>query len=169
LDKIDINIVWFKRDLRFTDHEPLYTAQQQEIPLLLIYCFEPSLIAYDDSDVRHWRFVYESLQEMQKKLKKINGQLYSFHNEAQTVFTKLAEWFNIKTVFSHQEIGNKISYDRDIAISKFFKEKNINWKEYQTNGIIRRLKSRSNWDERWQQKMTEFPKLVNEEIGISAN
>jgi deoxyribodipyrimidine photo-lyase len=163
LDKIDINIVWFKRDLRFTDHEPLYTAQQQEIPLLLIYCFEPSLIAYDDSDVRHWRFVYESLQEMQKKLKKINGQLYSFHNEAQTVFTKLAEWFNIKTVFSHQEIGNKISYDRDIAISKFFKEKNINWKEYQTNGIIRRLKSRSNWDERWQQKMTEFPKLVNEE------
>lgn len=163
MDKQDINIVWFKRDLRFTDHEPLHSAQRENIPLLLIYFFEPSLIAYDDSDVRHWRFVHESLQEMQEKLKSINTQIYIFHNEAQTVFTKLKENYNIKTIFSHQEIGNKISYDRDITISKFFKEKNINWKEYQTNGVIRRLKSRTKWDERWQQKMTELPKLVNEE------
>jgi deoxyribodipyrimidine photo-lyase len=62
--KEEINIVWFKRDLRFTDHEPLYLAQQQSIPVLLLYCFEPSLMAYADSDVRHWRFVYESLKEM---------------------------------------------------------------------------------------------------------
>ena len=89
MDKQDINIVWFKRDLRFTDHEPLHSAQRENIPLLLIYFFEPSLIAYDDSDVRHWRFVHESLQEMQEKLKSINTQIYIFHNEAQTVFTKL--------------------------------------------------------------------------------
>ncbi len=163
MDKPEINIVWFKRDLRFTDHEPLFTAQQQSLPLLLIYCFEPSVMVYDDSDVRHWRFVYESLQDMQERLKTVNGELFIFHNEVQTVFTTLAQNYTIKTVFSHQEIGNKITYDRDIAIAKYFKTTGIEWKEYQTNGIIRRLKSRDKWEERWQQHMTEFPKLVSNE------
>ena len=87
MDKQPINIVWFKRDLRFTDHEPLYTAQQQDLPILMLCFFEPSVMAYPDSDVRHWRFVYESLQEMQFKLKDKNAQLYIFNNEVEMVFT----------------------------------------------------------------------------------
>jgi deoxyribodipyrimidine photo-lyase len=34
--KQDIVIVWFKRDLRFTDHAPLYFAQKQTLPILFI-------------------------------------------------------------------------------------------------------------------------------------
>ena len=160
--KTEINIVWFKRDLRFTDHEPLFTAQQKSIPILLIYCFEPSLMSNDDSDVRHWRFVYQSLQDMQEKLKGINAQLFIFHNEAINVFTEITKYFSINTVFSHQEIGNKISYDRDLLMHSFFKSNAILWKEFQTNGIIRKLKSRSKWEDRWQQKMTEIPKIIDE-------
>jgi deoxyribodipyrimidine photo-lyase len=162
LQKTEINIVWFKRDLRFTDHEPLFTAQQQTLPILLVYCFEPTLMAYDDSDVRHWRFVYESLQEMQEKLKHVNAQLYIFYNEVNNVFEELVKRYKINTVFSHQEIGNKLSYDRDIAMQTFFNMHDILWKEFQTNGIIRKLKNRNKWEERWQQKMTESPKLINE-------
>lgn len=160
--KTEINIVWFKRDLRFTDHEPLFTAQQKSIPILLIYCFEPSLMSNDDSDVRHWRFVYQSLQDMQEKLKGINAQLFIFHNEVINVFTEITKHFSINTVFSHQEIGNKISYDRDVLMHSFFKSNAIVWKEFQTNGIIRKLKNRSKWEERWQQKMTESPKIIDE-------
>jgi deoxyribodipyrimidine photo-lyase len=166
LDKTEINIVWFKRDLRFTDHEPLFTAQQQSLPILLIYCFEPSIMAYDDSDIRHWRFVYESLQDMQERLRNVNGEIFIFHNEAQAVFTELDSHYKINTVFSHQEIGNKLTYNRDITVSNYFRQKRIEWKEYQTNGIIRRLKSRSKWEEHWQQRMTGFPKLVNDEKWI---
>jgi deoxyribodipyrimidine photo-lyase len=36
---------------------------------------------YDDADVRHWRFVYESIQDLQKKLNPINATIYFFHNE----------------------------------------------------------------------------------------
>ena len=58
MSKSPINIVWFKRDLRFTDHEPLFRALEEDIPVLLIYFFEPLLIAFPDSDLRHWRFVH---------------------------------------------------------------------------------------------------------------
>ena len=50
MSKSPINIVWFKRDLRFTDHEPLFRALEEDIPVLLIYFFEPSLINCPDSN-----------------------------------------------------------------------------------------------------------------------
>lgn len=163
MNKERINIVWFKRDLRFTDHEPLYLAQRENIPILLLYFFEPSVMAYPDSAIRHWRFVYESLMEMQTKLDDKNAQLYIFHNEVLEVFAELEKKYTINTIFSHQEIGNKITYDRDIAVQIFCTEYSIKWKEAQLGGVIRKLKSRNNWNERWLKKMTESPKMVKEE------
>lgn len=153
--------MWFKRDLRFTDHEPLFMAQQENIPLLLVYFFEPSIMAYDDSDVRHWRFVYESLQEMQAKLKSIGSQLYYFHNEVKPVFEQLCNIYEVKTVFSHQEIGNKITFDRDITMQSFFENHTILWKQSQLHGVIRKLKSRQNWDESWEKVMRSAPKIID--------
>lgn len=162
LEKQDIAIVWFKRDLRFTDHEPLYAAQKQKLPVLLVYCFEPSVMNYADSDARHWRFVYQSLQEMQSKLQELNSQIYIFHTEATLLFENLAKNYNIRQIFSHHEIGNKITYDRDQAISQLCKDEHIQWIEYQIHGVIRKLKSRKNWEQRWKQKMEEAPKLIDE-------
>lgn len=162
--KQSISIVWFKRDLRFTDHEPLFEAQRSGLPVLLLYCFEPSVMNYDDSDVRHWRFVYESLKDMQQKLKNVDAQLYFFHGEVKDVFEALNEKYEVKNLFSHQEIGNRITFDRDKEISNFCLENNWKWREFRTNGIIRKLKNRSDWDKRWKETMTSFPKLINEEF-----
>lgn len=164
MDKPAINIVWYKRDLRFTDHEPLFFAQKEDLPLLLIYIFEPSVMTYEDSDVRHWRFVYESLQEMNAKLKHLNAKLYLFHGEVEPVFQELSKHFQIQTVFSSQEIGNNLTFSRDKQMKSWFKHNSISWKEYQTNGIIRGLRSRKDWNLRWEEQMATSPKLVNEEV-----
>jgi deoxyribodipyrimidine photo-lyase len=110
LTKKTINIVWLKRDLRFIDHAPLYAAQQDASPFLLLYCFEPSVMQYHDSDVRHWRFIYQSLQEMQTKLKE--QSLYVFHKEVLLILQTIAEQYQIKTIFSHplERIPNQWHY-----------------------------------------------------------
>ncbi len=56
-----MNIVWFKRDLRLHDHEALFEALQDPSPLLLLYIFEPELIANEHYSERHWRFVWQSI------------------------------------------------------------------------------------------------------------
>lgn len=160
--KQDIAIVWFKRDLRFTDHEPLYFAQKQNLPILLIYCFEPSIMNYVDSDVRHWRFVYQSIQDMQNKLIDYKTSIAVFNDEAHHVFLKIQNQYNIKIIFSHQEIGNQLTYSRDLVMKKFCVDNSIEWKEYQHNGVIRKLKSRKDWEKRWKEKMQETPKIVDE-------
>ena len=114
-----VNIVWFKRDLRFTDHEPLFMAQQENIPILLVYFFEPSVMAYHDSDTRHWRFVHESLHEMNEKLKPLTAHIHIFHNEVETVFNELVKHYDIKvTILGHlQRGGSPSSFDRILGRS----------------------------------------------------
>jgi deoxyribodipyrimidine photo-lyase len=163
LSKSPINIVWFKRDLRFIDHAPLFHVQQSDLPMLLIYCFEPSVMAYDDSDVRHWRFVYQSLQEMQSKLKQKNAQIYIFHDEVITIFNQLHQHFTIHSIFSHEEIGNKMTYDRDKSVKIFCAANQIIWNEYQMHGVVRKLKSRKLWEKRWHETMNDAPKYIDNE------
>jgi deoxyribodipyrimidine photo-lyase len=73
------------KGLRLVDNDALFAAHNSGLPLLLVYFFEPSVLNYDDADVRHWRFVYESIQDLQK-LNPINATIYFFHNEVATVF-----------------------------------------------------------------------------------
>ncbi len=144
-----INIVWFKKDLRLTDHAPLADAVKSDVPVLLLHFFEPSLMAAGDSDERHWRFIYESIEEMKAKLHQHRIYFYSLHAEVITVLQELNSNYNIKAVYSHEETGNAISYERDKAVAIFCKQQNIQWKEYPTNGIIRGLTHRKDWSERW--------------------
>lgn len=72
-NKPTLDILWFKRDLRLRDHAPLQAAitRGQRAPkrsLLLLYCFEPSLIADSNYELRHWRFVQECLLNLQQQL-----------------------------------------------------------------------------------------------------
>ncbi len=161
--KQKINIVWFKRDLRFTDNESLYFAQKSGLPILLIYCFEPTIRAYPDSDVRHWRFVYQSLTDMQNKLKNLQSEIYIFNQEVETVLKSIQIEYQIQHIFSHQETGNKVTFDRDIWIQKFCDNGGIIWNQYQQFGVIRGLKNRKNWTNNWEEQMSEFPKFVDEE------
>lgn len=151
--KQKINIVWLKRDLRLFDHEPFLLAEKSEFPFLIIYCFEPSLIAYHDSDIRHWRFVFQSLTEIQSELNQKGKQLYVFQQEAKDLFKALNNQFDIQTVFSHIEVGNLLTFERDKTLQFFFNANEISWKESHLNGVIRRLKSRTDWEKRWKKTM----------------
>ncbi len=148
--KETINVVWFKRDLRLHDHEPLKKACDTEgVSTLLLYIFEPSVMQYYDSDIRHQRFVHESLSDMSNRLK-INGlDILICHNEADFVFETLIENYQIKTVFSHEEIGTNLTFDRDKRLKKLFKKRNIEWRESQTSGIYRGLQNRKTWKNDW--------------------
>lgn len=162
MSKPQINIVWLKRDLRFTDHEPLFRAHQAGLPILLVYIFEPSLINHASYDERHWRFVWQSLVEMNERLQDQNGKIGIFEAEALDVFTCISACYDVQSVFSHEETGIGITFERDKKLLQFFKQKNIHWREYYTNGVVRRLPSRQNWEQRWKATMTQKPFIIPE-------
>jgi deoxyribodipyrimidine photo-lyase len=148
-----INIVWFKRDLRLQDHAPLQKAIEAGQPLLLLYFFEPSVMQRPDSDERHWRFAQESVEDVNEVLLQHGHSVYTINEEVLPALEKLTSLFAIQQIFSHEETGNAITYKRDIAVATFCKKQNIQWQEFATNGIIRKLKTRKDFSKRWLQTM----------------
>lgn len=165
-----INIVWLKKDLRLIDHLPIFEAIKLQKPCLLLFCFEPSIQATRSWSMRHWQFQWFSLQAMQKILAPFGHQILIVYEEIIPVFEKLLQYFDIENVFSHEETGIKETYERDKAFNIFCEKTNINWKEYQTNGVIRGLKHRDNWEVFWknfmQQKIQEIDLKKLETVSI---
>lgn len=144
-----MNVVWLKKDLRLEDHQPLFEAQKCNEKILLLFIFETELLKDPHYSERHFDFIKQSLLELQVELSKLDTQVMIVEGNAIEVFKKIHELQPIKQVFSHQETGIDVTYQRDIALSKWLKNQNISWQEYVWNGIFRGRKNRTTWKNDW--------------------
>lgn len=147
MPKQAINIVWFKRDLRLRDHAPLQAAINNGLPTLLLYCFEPSIMVMPQMSERHWRFVWQSLQDMNDRLAKDGQEVFVFHTEVISVLIEILQSFKVEHLFSHMEIGLKLTFDRDKTVKAFCKNNEIDYREFAQDGVIRGQQHRAGWKE----------------------
>ena len=150
-----MNIVWLKRDLRLQDHEPLFYAEEANIPYLIIYVFEPTLIEHPDTSIRHLQFVYHSLLSMNEELSAVEHNVEVFYAEVPDVLDYLDKRFDLKTIFSYCESGIQLSWDRDKKVATFCNENRITWREFQRDGVVRGIRNRDTWNAEWHRKMQQ--------------
>ena len=132
-----INLVWLKRDLRLSDHSPILEASTDKLPIVILYNFDNDLLNDEHYSQRHWRFIWQSLTDMNKKLSLYGGNITITQGKPLEIFQEIHQKHKINRIFSHEEIGLKLTYDRDIEIREWTNKKNIIWKEYQHGGVIR--------------------------------
>ncbi|MFO7743857.1 MAG: deoxyribodipyrimidine photo-lyase, partial [Psychroflexus sp.] len=152
-----VNVIWLKRDLRLQDHAPLHKALQKQHPILLLYIFEPLMLKDPHYSERHFRFIKESIQELQRELTAYQTQILVVKSSAEDAFKKIHTELKIKTVYSHQETGIHITFQRDKSLKEVFTTEKIQWKEFINNGVIRGLKNRKTWVNSWENFMNQKP------------
>lgn len=130
------HIIWYKKDLRIKDHAPLFFASQGEA-VLPIYVFEPSIWKSKDMSLRHLNFVKESLEDVQKHLKKIQGDLFVFEGEMVVILQKLFDTYGPFTLHSHMEHGLDNTFQRDIEVRQWINQHGCLWHEYKVFGVER--------------------------------
>ena len=157
----EINVVWFKRDLRLQDNEAIQNALLAKKPVLFLYVFENSLLEDPHYNIRHWNFIKESIQELNDDLTAFNTKILTVTSEVITVFNQLQNFYKIDTVFSHQETGLLKTYNRDKDFARYCRNNSINWIENNNNGILRGLLNRHDWLEKWENFMYE-PQIKND-------
>jgi len=157
--KSKLVLVWLKRDLRTSDHEAFARAIETGLPIYAFYLFEPGLLSEPDSDIRHLRFIWESLEDLNKRLRAFHAYIHIHYEDALSFFRRICESCEVVAVYSHQETGNQASFQRDIEVAKFLKSCGISWYEYKTSYIVRGLISgRVGWKEKWTDWM-ELPSI----------
>lgn len=144
-----INIVWLKRDLRTTDHEPFLLAEKSELRYVVIFLLEPSLISHPDTSLRHLQFQYHSVLHMREIRKPEELKVNLYYGDAVDVFKHISNKYTVKSVFSHRESGTNVTFNRDKSVAKFFQEKKIVWKQSKKDAILRGIENREGWDRQW--------------------
>ena len=148
-----VNLVWFKRDLRLSDHAPLQAALESGRPCLLVYCFEPVLLENPHYRRRHWRFISQSLDDMDLQLARYGQQLLRLQCSALQMLDAIHRQLGIAAVYSHEETGLAVTFDRDREVADWLRTRDIAWQEFPSNGVERGRRDRDGWNRRWHQVM----------------
>lgn len=138
------NIVWFKRDLRIYDHEPLAAAARSGV-VIPLYVIEPELWQQHDASWRHWHFVHDCLVDLNHALNKSGGRLIFRIGTLIETLNDLKQSLGSFNLWSYEETGNAWTFQRDIQVAKWCREHEITWIEFPCNGVVRRLKTRNAW------------------------
>ena len=141
-------VVWFKRDLRVHDHAPLVRAAAQG-PVLALYITEPSLLASDLFDASHAAFIEQSLAAL--------AHLVRRWGEAVPVLQTLHQATGFTHLWSHEEIGQRLTWDRDRAVLAWCRATGVHWTELPQCGVVRPLPTRDGWARRWDRRMAAPP------------
>lgn len=151
-----IQIVWFKRDLRVSDHLPLALAAAAG-PVLPLYVFEPDVWSSPDMSPRHRWWVTASVHELRERLAKRGQALMVRSGEIISVLEDIRSRFKDITLWSHEETGNGQTYQRDLQVLAWCRANGVTWNECRQFGVIRRLASRDSWSSRWESFMSSPP------------
>ncbi len=143
------SVVWFKRDLRVTDHAPLLAAAARG-PVLCLYVVEPSVWSEPDAAAQHYAFVVESLRVLHSELKRIGSRLEVVQGEAPAVLQRLHAAAPFSHLESHEETGNACTYARDKQVALVCRALGVTWTEHTQFGVVRGLKDRNRWNAAWQ-------------------
>jgi deoxyribodipyrimidine photo-lyase len=146
--------VWFKRDLRAADHRPLAEAAARG-PVVPLYIVEPEIGGADDFSSLHWDFLRESLHELNERLTELGAPLVVRQGEVVEVLEQLRRETGFTHLFAHEETSNALGYSRDRRVRRWAKANRIQFKEWPTNGVQRRLKNRDGWSREWERRMAE--------------
>ncbi len=149
-----MHIVWFKRDLRITDHLPLLSAATSGA-VIPLYIIEPEYWTLPDISRRHWHFIHDTLRTLYTDLTALGAPLVIRIGDAIEVLESLRTKYKTITLWSHEETGNNWTYQRDIRVAQWCASHAIAWHETPSGGVVRRLKSRNGWADIRNKRMSE--------------
>jgi len=142
-------IVWFKRDLRLLDHEPLVRAINSKEKILLLYTLEPILLNNPHYSNKHFDFIKQSLEDLEGQLNPYSTKILVVQEEIIALLEKLQQIEVVSAIYSYQETGMQCTYDRDKNVTKWCKKHNVSWKESIQNGVLRGIQNRREWKNNW--------------------
>ncbi|MEM6454146.1 MAG: FAD-binding domain-containing protein [Acidobacteriota bacterium] len=162
-----IHVVWFKRDLRVRDHAPLFDGARAG-RVVCLYVYEPERLAAEDHDPSHLVFANQCLAELAANLERRGARLTLRIGNLPEAFDRLAEALRpaggMAGLWSHEETGGDVTYQRDIRVKRWCRARGVPWTEIPQHGVVRPLKNRDGWARIWHRRMRDHQAPTPERI-----
>lgn len=170
---MSVSVVWFKRDLRVSDNPALVEAIKGPYPVICIFNLEPERLERADVDPIHIEWELDCLAELRSSLESIGGALQFNFGQVTEQLSELHETYDIKHLYSNEETGLQWSWDRDKSVAAWCSTNGVEFTEFPTNGVVRRLGTRDHWkkhrDARVSAEQINTPFAMESPKGFTSN
>ena len=135
MNKEEVSVFWFRRDLRLEDNCALFHALNSKMPVLPIFIFDEAILNELPKDDPRVNFIYETLKNINNELAKFNASLYVKKGNVLEIWSAIFEEFNVKNVFFNKDY-EPYAKNRDEKIKLLCKQKNIECITYKDQVIF---------------------------------
>ncbi|MCG2417872.1 DNA photolyase family protein [Aequorivita sp. F47161] len=101
--KENVNIFWFRRDLRLDDNIGFYEALHGEFPVLPIFIFDSEILNELPKKDARVTFIFNTLQKMRDELQKHGSSIALFNGKPETVFKNIVSEYNVQNVYTNHD------------------------------------------------------------------
>ena len=151
-----LSLIWFKRDLRLSDHAALSMAAARG-EVLPLYIWEDEQLSHPEFSASHLSMTADALTELNTGLTRLGAPLHVRRGEAASVIAALHAEYAFTAVYAHQETGNGVSFARDRRVRAWARAAGVPVHEPPQNGVVRRLTTRDAWADEWEARMGAEP------------
>lgn len=117
-------IHWFRKGLRLHDNPALQAACKVADDVKPVFILDPWFANNANVGVNRWRFLLQTLQNLDENLKKINSRLYIIKGKPADVFPKLFKNWGVSHLTFEEDI-EPYALTRDSEIKKLADEHNV--------------------------------------------
>ena len=155
-----VAVWWVKRDARLADNACLAEANSLGIELLPFFCFEPSILAAEDTSNMHVNAQMQAIDRLRESLRQQGADLIVAHGEVVEKLSKLHSIIPFTHLFSHEEVGNDLTYRRDRLVVSWCKERDIVYREFPQSSVKRGGVNRNNLKKLWDARIVNAQPLA---------
>lgn len=123
MQKQEVSIFWFRRDLRLDDNVALYHALQSEHPVIPVFIFDTDILDSLPKNDARVGFIHETLQKINSQLNVIGSSLLIKKGTTSEVWKSLFDEFTISAVFFNKDY-EPYAIKRDLIIAVLAKANN---------------------------------------------
>ncbi len=122
---MEINVFWFRRDLRLKDNAALYHALKSGKKVLPIFIFDTNILSKleDKSDARV-EFIHQELLKINQEIKQLGSGVKIIFGNPKEVWIKLCNEYKIDSVYANQDY-EPYANERDNSIKNILSKQNI--------------------------------------------
>ena len=132
----EVNIFWFRRDLRLYDNSGLSAATHSKNKVIPIFIFDTSITDKLPNNDSRINFIFDNLLEIDLKLKKkYNSSINVFKGNPIEIFKELIKDYKINSVFTNNDY-EPYALSRDKSIKNFLEKNQIQFKSFKDQVIF---------------------------------
>ena len=177
MNKPEVNIFWFRRDLRLHDNVGLYHALNSGEPILPIFIFDRIILdkLNRPEDLRV-QFIHQTLLNIDTQLKQIGSGLTIVYGKPDEVITELILKYSISAVFTNHDY-EPYAIKRDKQIEGILAKSGIGFHTFKDQVVFEKGEVTKDdglpytvftpYSRKWKAKLVENPiKFFPSEIGL---